>query len=72
MELLTYVHLTLTFLKLVDNWSHDSGAGLKKKDWEMILIRESWPVGYFHRNVGAARFFLLPISQELDLVVGER
>lgn len=72
MELLTYVHLTLTFLKLVDDWSNGSGAGLKTGDWEMILIHESWPVRYFHRNVGAARFFSLPLPQELDLVVGER
>ena len=72
MELLTYAHLTLTFLKLVNDSSHGSRAGLKKGDWEMILIHESWPVRYFHWIVRAARFFLPPISQELDLVVGER
>ena len=37
----------------------------------MILIHEILPVPYFHWNVGVARFFLLPISQELALFVGE-
>lgn len=37
----------------------------------MILIHEILPVRYFHWNVGVGRFFLPPISQELDLFVGE-